>query len=172
MSGHSKWAQIKRQKGAADVKRGTLYTKLSQAIASAAREGGRDPEKNVKLHFAIEKAREANMPNATIERARGRTSGMDDRAREPVLYEAFCSDGTALLIQTNTDNRNRTTAAIRHVLEAHGGALAGKGSVMWRFRREGERFIPLAPVNDPSDATRALLEKVRALPDVTNVLAC
>lgn len=172
MSGHSKWAQIKRQKGAADAKRGTLYTKLSQAIAAAADEGGNDPEKNVRLRLAIDKARAANMPNATIERALTRGSGSNEgRALETVLYEAFGTNGAGLLIETKTDNKNRTAAAIRHTLASHGVTLAGTGSVQWKFRREGNTFIPHTPPTELDATTQRLINDLRALSDVTNIFA-
>ncbi len=139
MSGHSKWAQIKRQKGAADVKRGALYTKLGHALALAVREGGRDPAMNVKLRLALERARAANMPNTTVERAIQRGAGelAGQAPPEQIVYEGYGPGGTALLVQTLTDNKNRTASELRHLFAEHGGTLAGAGSVQWMFTPRG-----------------------------------
>src|SRR3989338_9234998 len=136
MSGHSKWAQIKRQKGAADVKRGMAYTKLANTIAVAGREAGKDPTLNVRLRLAIDKAKAVNMPSATIERAILRGAGeLGGAAPEPVLYEGYAHGGIALLIDAITDNPNRTTAEVRRVLTKHGGRLGAAGSVPWMFAK-------------------------------------
>lgn len=139
MSGHSKWAQIKRQKGAADVKKGALYTKLGHAIVLAVREGGKDAAMNVRLRLALEKAKEANMPSATIERALKRGAGESASGAPPerVVYEGFGPAGAALLIEAVTDNKNRTINEVRHVLAAHGGSLGASGSVQWLFEQHG-----------------------------------
>lgn len=138
MSGHSKWAQIKRQKGAADVKRSAAFTKLANAITIAAREGGKDPAMNFRLRLAIEKARMANMPKDNIERAIKRGVGeLGDRPLETVVYEGYGPDGVAIVAETLTDNRNRTSADLRRVFSAHRGNLAGSNSVLWLFERRG-----------------------------------
>lgn len=137
MSGHSKWAQIKRQKGAADAKRSALFTKLGQAIAIAARDGT-DPSTNFKLRLAIDRAKAANLPNDNIDRAIQRGSGaVGGSAFEEIHYEAFGPGGVALVISALTDNRNRTTAEVRSVLSRHGAALATTGSVSWQFEPKG-----------------------------------
>src|SRR3712207_617205 len=119
MSGHSKWSSIKHKKGAADAKRGKLFSKLSRAIIVAAREGGGDPANNLALQNAIEKAREASMPKENIERAIARGSGADADAAafESVLYEGYGPSGVAVLVEALTDNRNRTAAEVRHAFD-------------------------------------------------------
>lgn len=136
MSGHSKWSTIKRQKGAADAKRGAIFTKLGNAVAVAARQGA-DPESNFQLRLAIERARAANMPNENIERAIQRGSGAGGQASEEITYEGFGPGGAAILVQTLTDNRNRTTADLRKIFSDHGGSMAAAGSVSWMFEPRG-----------------------------------
>lgn len=137
MSGHSKWAQIKRQKGRADAKRSSLFTKLSQLIATAARTGA-DPVTNFRLRLAIEKARAANMPQSNVERAIQRGSRAEEGAKlEEVTYEAYAPAGVALLIAAVTDNRNRTTAQVRTVLANYQATLANAGSVSRLFQPKG-----------------------------------
>jgi YebC/PmpR family DNA-binding regulatory protein len=139
MSGHSKWSSIKHKKGAADAKRGDLFSKLSKAIIVAAREGGPDPAGNLALQNAIEKARSYSMPKDNIERAIARGSGADadSSAFETVVYEGYGPSGIALIVEALTDNRNRTASEVRHVLSKHDGNLGGSGSVMWLFERVG-----------------------------------
>ena len=139
MSGHSKWAQIKRKKGAADAKRGQLFSKLTRAIIVAARDGGPDPGGNLSLQNAIEKAREAAMPKDNIERAiaRGSGTGADAATYETVTYEGYGPGGIALFIEALTDNRNRTAADVRHVFSKNDGNLGESGSVAWLFERKG-----------------------------------
>src|SRR5918996_4578552 len=139
MSGHSKWSSIKHKKGAADAKRGKLFSKLSRAIIVAAREGGPDPAANLALQNAIEKARSYSMPKDNIERAIARGSGADadSSAFETVVYEGYGPSGIALIVEALTDNRNRTASEVRHVLSKHDGNLGGSGSVMWLFERRG-----------------------------------
>src|ERR671928_607963 len=122
MAGHSKWAQIKRKKGAADAKRGQLFTKLARAITVAARDGGGDPEGNAALANAVEKAKSFRMPKENIERAiaKGTGEGADAAAIESVVYEGYGPGGVALLIECFTDNRNRTGSDVRHLLGKHG----------------------------------------------------
>lgn len=142
MSGHSKWAQIKRQKGVADAKRGTLFTKLGNAISVAARDGEGNPESNFKLRLAIEKARQSNMPKENIERAIKRGTGeLPGTKIKEIVYEAFGPEGIALLIEAVTDNKNRTTAAVRNILSKHKGNLGETGSVNWMFNRKGVIYL-------------------------------
>jgi len=138
MSGHSKWAQIKRQKQSTDQKRGNLFTKLSNAITVAARQGGGDPASNFKLRLAIDKARQANMPSENVERAIKKGAGsLGDVKIEEVTYEGFGPEGTAFVVEALTDNKNRTTAEIRNIFSKYGGNLAGDGSVAWMFEKKG-----------------------------------
>ncbi len=137
MSGHSKWSQIKRKKGATDAKRGQLFSKLARAIIVAAREGGPDPAANLALQNAIDKARDASMPKDNIERAIARGAGpsADDAAYETVAYEGYGPSGIAVYVEAVTDNRNRTAADVRHIFSKAGGSLGEAGSVAWLFER-------------------------------------
>ena len=139
MSGHSKWSSIKHKKGAADAKRGKLFTKLSRAILVAAKEGGPDPAANLSLQNAIEKARSYSMPKDNIERAIAKGSGADSDAAsfETVIYEGYGADGVAVLVEALTDNRNRTASDVRHIFTKNGGNLGTTGSVAWLFERRG-----------------------------------
>jgi len=143
MSGHSKWSQIKRGKQIADLKKGNLFAKFGNAITIAARQGS-DPETNFKLRIAIEKARAINMPKETIERAIKRGTGEIKGAKiEEIIYEAFVPEGVALVIETLTDNKNRTTAELKRILGRYKGSLAGTNSVLWMFERKGVIRISL-----------------------------
>jgi YebC/PmpR family DNA-binding regulatory protein len=144
MSGHSKWATIKRKKGAADARRGQMFTKLARELQLAAREGG-DPIFNFRLRLIIDKAKAENMPRENIERAikRGAGIGEDAAALEEVTYEGYAPHGVALLIQTVTDNRNRTVSEIRRSLSRGGGNLGESGSVAWLFENKGYISIAL-----------------------------
>jgi YebC/PmpR family DNA-binding regulatory protein len=135
MSGHSKWSTIKHKKAATDAKRGKAFTKLAKDIAIAAREGGGDPAMNPSLALAVEKAKAANMPKDNIERAikRGTGEDKDGAALERITYEGYAGGGIALMIETITDNRNRTVAELRNVLHKAGGSLGEAGSVAWQF---------------------------------------
>src|SRR5919108_1625225 len=146
MAGHSKWAQIKRKKGAADAKRGQLFTKLGRAITVAARDGGSDPDGNAALANAIEKAKALRMPKENIERAiaKGTGEGGDAAAIEAVTYEGYGPGGVALLIEALTDNRNRTGADVRHALSKHGGTLGEPGSVGYLFEKRGVIVVDAA----------------------------
>ena len=139
MSGHSKWSTIKHKKGAADAKRGKLFTKLSKAIIVAAKEGGPDPNGNLSLQNAIEKAKSYSMPKDTIERAiaRGAGTDADAAAYETIVYEGYGPDGVAVLVEALTDNRNRTASDVRHTFSKHGGNLGTTGAVAWLFERRG-----------------------------------
>src|SRR5918999_3446526 len=139
MSGHSKWSSIKHKKGAADAKRGKLFSKLAKAIIVAAREGGPDPAANLALQNAIEKARSYSMPKDNIERAIARGSGADSDASafETVVYEGYGPSGVAVIVEALTDNRNRTAAEVRAAFSKFDGNLGGSGAVMWLFERRG-----------------------------------
>jgi YebC/PmpR family DNA-binding regulatory protein len=139
MSGHSKWSSIKHKKGAADAKRGKLFTKLARAITVAARDGGPDPDGNPALATAIQKARDASMPKDNIQRAvdRGSGVGVDAAAIESVLFEGYGPGGAAILVEALTDNRNRTSADVRHAFSKHHGNLGEPGSVAWIFEKRG-----------------------------------
>jgi len=139
VAGHSKWAQIKRKKGATDAKRGQLFSKLARAIIVAARDGGPDPAGNLALQNAIEKAKEASMPKENIERAIARGAGPagDGSAYETVTYEGYGPAGVALYVEALTDNRNRTAAEVRHIFSKSDGSLAESGAVAWLFERRG-----------------------------------
>ena len=140
MSGHSKWASIKHKKKAVDAKRGKLFTKLARAIQVAAREGGGDVEGNPALALAVQKAKEASMPKDNIERAIAKGAGADQDAAafETVVYEGYGPGGVAILVETLTDNRNRTGAEVRHMFNRGGGSLGEPGSVAWIFEKKGE----------------------------------
>lgn len=139
MAGHSKWAQIKRQKSVADARRGQLFTKLAREIMVAVREGGPDPETNFRLRLAIARAREHNMPLENIERAVRRASGGEsgEAALEEVIYEGYGPGGIAILVQALTDNRNRTASEVRSTFTKGGGSLGEAGSVIWQFDYKG-----------------------------------
>ena len=138
MSGHSKWATIKHKKGAADKARGTLWAKLIRQVEVAARAGGGDPEANPSLRTMIDKAKSASVPNDTIDRAVKRASGdLEGVTYEAVTYEGYAPDGIAVFIEALTDNRNRTSAEIRHAFSKNGGSIAEPGSVAWQFERKG-----------------------------------
>jgi len=144
MSGHSKWSTIKRKKAAEDAKRGKIFTRLAREITLAAREGGGDPEANVRLRLAIERAKAANMPKDNIERAIKRGTGEDKEGGnfEEVYYEGYAPHGVALMIYCVTDNRNRTVSDVRHILSRYGGSLGESGSVAWQFNRMAYFSIP------------------------------
>jgi YebC/PmpR family DNA-binding regulatory protein len=139
MSGHSKWSSIKHRKGAADAKRGKLFTKLARAITIAARDGGGIPEGNPALALAVQRARDASMPKDNIQRAidRGTGEGSDAAAIESVSYEGYGPGGAAILVEALTDNRNRTGADVRHLFEKSGGSLGEPNSVAWQFDKRG-----------------------------------
>jgi len=150
MSGHSKWSTIKRKKGAADAKRGALFGKLSRAISVAAREGGGDPEMNPALHLAVQKAREANMPNDNIQRAidKGTGAGADAETFERITYEGYAPGGVAVLVEVLTDNRNRAASDVRYLFSKNGGKLGTSGSVAYLFERKGVILIPRDNVDE------------------------
>jgi YebC/PmpR family DNA-binding regulatory protein len=151
MSGHSKWSQIKRQKGVADAKRGQLFTKLGREIMVAAREGGPDPDANARLRLAVQRAREANMALDTIERAIKRGSGGGEgTALDEINYEGYGPGGAAIMIEALTDNRNRSVADIRNVFTRGGGSLGEAGCVAWLFDARGVITVD-ADGHDPEE---------------------
>jgi len=158
MSGHSKWSQIKRQKGANDTRRGALFTKVTREIQIAAREGGGDPDGNYKLRLAIDKARAINMPAENIRRAIDRAIGGGDAVQyEEIAYEGYGPGGVAILVEAATDNRNRTAADIRSIFTKAGGQLAGGGSVAWQFEARGAIAVPRRG-QDPDDVALAAID--------------
>ena len=144
MSGHSKWSSIKHKKGAADAKRGQLFSKLTRAIIVAARDGGPDPEANATLATAIQKARDNSMPKENIERAiaRGSGSATEGESYSTVTYEGYGDGGVAVFVEALTDNRNRTAAEVRHTFAKHDGNLGTSGAVAWLFERKGVVIVP------------------------------
>src|SRR5881227_339192 len=150
MSGHSKWSSIKHKKGAADKKRGVLFSKLSRALIVAAREGGGDPSNNLALQNAIEKARSYSMPKDNIERAIARGSGADADAStfETVVYEGYGPSGVAVIVEALTDNRNRTASDVRHVFSKNDGNLGTTGAVAWLFERRGVVLVDADTVDE------------------------
>lgn len=144
MSGHSKWSTIKRQKGANDARRGAIFTKMGKEISVAARAGGADPEANYRLRLAVDKARSVNMPAETIKRAIERATGGDKGVQyEEIVYEGYGPGGVAILVETATDNKNRTAAEVRSIFAKSGGQLAGSGSVAWQFEPRGMVSVEL-----------------------------
>lgn len=149
MSGHSKWSTIKHKKASADKKRADLFSKLAREIAVAARHGGGDIEMNYILRSAMEKARGFNMPKENIERAikKGAGEGVEEQLEE-LLMEAYGPGGVALLIEAVSDNRNRTTNELRHIISENGGKLAAEGSVKWLFERKLSLSVPSAQIKN------------------------
>jgi YebC/PmpR family DNA-binding regulatory protein len=158
MSGHSKWSQIKRQKGANDAKRGAVFTKVGREISIAARVGGGDPDGNYRLRLAIDKARAVNMPADNIKRAIERATGGSAADQfEEVIYEGYGPGGVAILVEAATDNRNRTAADVRAVFTRGGGQLAGAGSVAWQFEPRGVIAIARDGL-DPDDVALTAID--------------
>ena len=157
MSGHSKWSSIKHKKGAADAKRGQLFSKLSRAIIVAAKEGGGDPAGNLALQNAIEKARSYSMPKDNIERAIAKGSGADAEAAsfETVVYEGYGPEGVAVLVEALTDNRNRTASEVRHAFTKFGGNLGTTGAVAWQFERRGVVLVSASGADEEELVTAA-----------------
>lgn len=149
MSGHSKWATIKHKKGALDAKRGALFTKLIKEITVAAKNGGGNSDSNPRLRTVIAKAKEANMPSDNIERAIKKGTGeLPGVVYEEVTYEGYATGGVAMLIEAVTDNKNRTTAEIRNILEKKGGNMSGAGSVAWQFHKKGLLVVKREAVDE------------------------
>jgi len=158
MSGHSKWSTIKRKKGAADAKRGQIFTRLIKEITVAAREGGGDPEANPRLRTAVDNAKAQNMPSDNIDKAIKRGTGeLEGVSYVRVTYEGYGPGGVALFIECLTDNENRTVAVIRHLLSKHGGNLGKDGSVAWMFDPKGQILID-ASRHDPESVMLAAID--------------
>ncbi|MHB8470759.1 MAG: YebC/PmpR family DNA-binding transcriptional regulator [Gaiellaceae bacterium] len=159
MSGHSKWSSIKHKKGAADKKRGKLFSKLSRAIIVAAKEGGGDPAANLALQNAIEKAKSYSMPKDNIDRAIAKGSGADADASafETIVYEGYGPSGVAVIVEALTDNRNRTAGEVRHTFAKNDGNLGTAGAVAWLFERRGIVLVAAAGV-DEDELTLAAAE--------------
>lgn len=144
MSGHSKWSTIKRKKGAADAKRGKMFTKLIKEITIAAREGGGDPGANPRLRLAVDNAKAANMPADNIERAIKKATGeLEGVTFHEFTYEGYGPSGVAVMVEVATDNKNRTVAAVRHLFTKYNGSLGENGSVAWMFDRKGLITLPM-----------------------------
>ncbi len=160
MSGHSKWAQIKRQKGVNDSKRGQIFTKLAREIMVAARQGGGEAETNFRLRLAVQRARGMNMPQENIQRAIARAVGTGDGANqlEEVTYEGYGPGGVAIFVETLTDNRHRTVAEVRNIFTRNGGSLGENGSVAWLFDPRGIVAVKL----DGHDADEVTLQAIDA----------
>ena len=159
MSGHSKWSTIKHKKGAADAKRGKLFSKLTRAIIVAAKEGGPDPSGNLALQNAIEKAKSYSMPKDNIDRAIAKGSGADSDMStfETVVYEGYGPSGVAVIVEALTDNRNRTAGEVRHTFAKNDGNLGGSGAVGWLFERQGIVIVEAEGV-DEDELTLAAAE--------------
>jgi YebC/PmpR family DNA-binding regulatory protein len=159
VSGHSKWSSIKHKKGAADAKRGKLFSKLTRAIIVAAKEGGADPAANLALQNAIEKARSYSMPKDNIDRAIAKGAGTDSdgEAYETIVYEGYGPAGVAVIVEALTDNRNRTAGEVRHTFAKNDGNLGGAGAVAWLFERRGVVLVP-ADGADEDELTLAAAE--------------
>ena len=143
MSGHSKWSTIKRKKGAADAKRGKVFTRVAREIVMAAKEGGGDLNSNVRLRLAVDKAKDVNMPKENIERAIKRGTGESkEGSYEEAMYEGYGPHGIALIIECVTENRNRTVADVRHILNRSNGTMGEQGSVSWQFHRASYFSFP------------------------------
>lgn len=173
MSGHSKWAQIKRQKGVADAKRGQVFTKLGRELAVAVREAGPNPDMNPRLRLAMDRARSANMPVDTIDRAIKRAAGGGEGAAlEQIVYEGYGPGGAALFVEVLTDNRKRAVAEVRNAFSRGGGSLGEAGCVAWLFDQQGV-FTVEAAGRDPEEvelwAIDAGAEDVRADGEVVEV---
>lgn len=174
MSGHSKWSTIKRQKGAADAKRGALFAKLSKKISVAVREGGSgDPSANHRLRVEIEKARAQSMPNDNIERAIKKGLGQDGSARlEEVAYEGYGPGGSAFYIEAITDNKNRTVQNIKHIFTKNGGSMGAQGSVAWQFSKNAEgEWVSNTPLELDEETSSSAEKLFNALDDDDDVTA-
>src|SRR3954467_6447286 len=150
MSGHSKWSSIKHKKGAADAKRGQLFTKLTRALIVAAKDGGADPASHLAPQHPHDKARAASMPKDNIERAiaRGSGTGADAAAYEHISYEGYGPGGVAVYVEVLTDNRNRTASEVRHIFSRSDGNLAEAGAVAWLFERKGVILVDADTVDE------------------------
>ncbi|MGH7354074.1 MAG: YebC/PmpR family DNA-binding transcriptional regulator [Candidatus Rokuibacteriota bacterium] len=157
MSGHSRWSQIKRKKGKADVQRGKLFSKILREITVAAKNGGGDPKANMRLKAAIESAKEANMPADNIKRAIQKGTGeLPGESYEEVTYEGYAPGGVAVMVSVLTDNRNRTASEIRHVFEKQGSNLGSSGAVAWMFERKGLILVDAEKIGEDDLLAKAL----------------
>jgi YebC/PmpR family DNA-binding regulatory protein len=157
MSGHSKWAQIKHKKAATDIKKGKAFSKLAKEISIAARLGGGDPAGNPRLRTVMDKAKEANMPHENVKRAILKGTGeLPGMAYEEVTYEGYGPGGAAILIETLTDNKNRTVSEIRHIMGKHNGSMAEAGSVAWVFEKRGYLLVDKKKVDEDTLMSVAL----------------
>lgn len=174
MSGHSKWSTIKHKKAMVDARRGKMFTKLIRELTSAARAGGGDPDVNPRLRTAVASAKGANMPSDTIQRAIQKGTGeIAGETYEEVTYEGYGAGGVAVLVDTLTDNKNRTVAEIRHLFAKHGGSMGENGCVAWMFQRQG--FFALDASSIDEDALLELVleaggDDVRAENDLYEIL--
>lgn len=154
MAGHNKWSKVKRLKGALDVKRGTLFSKLSKEITVAAKMGGGDSALNARLRSAVQAARAQNMPNDNIDRAIKKGTGeLESQVFEELIYEGYAPGGVAVLLEAMTDNKNRTAADLRSIFSKYHGNLGTSGSVAYLFHKKGQLTIPLAALSAVSSAT-------------------
>lgn len=159
MSGHSKWHSIKHKKAAADAKRGASFTKIANLISIAAKQGGPDPEMNFSLRLAVSKAKAANMPATNIDRAiKKGAGGGDGAAYEEITYEGYGPAGVAIIVETATDNRNRTGSEVRSTLSKHGGSLGTSGSVLFQFDRKGVIELNQKAGQDSDEAMLTIIE--------------
>lgn len=157
MSGHSKWSTIKRAKGITDARRGALFTKVAREISVAARQGGGDPDANYRLRLAVEKARSVNMPSDNIRRTIDKATGGGEADQfEEIVYEGYGPGGVAVLVEAQTDNRNRTAAEVRSMFAKSGGQLAGSGAVAWQFEPRGLISVPRRDVDADEVALAAI----------------
>lgn len=158
MAGHSHWARIKRAKGVTDARRGRVWSRLARAIIVAARQGGGDPDSNLSLRYAIDAARDANMPKDTIERAIKKATGEGGTASfEELVFEGYGPGGAAILVRALTDNRNRTAPEVKKIFESRGGRLGAANSVAWMFKKRGV-FLIAAEKTDEDALTNLALE--------------
>ena len=157
MSGHSRWSQIKRKKGKADVQRGKLFSKILREITVAARGGGGDPKGNMRLKAAMESAKEVNMPADNIKRAIQKGTGeLPGESYEEIIYEGYAASGVAVMIEVLTDNRNRTAPEIRHTFEKGGGNMGSSGAVAWMFERKGLIHVDAEKISEDELLDKAL----------------
>ncbi len=157
MSGHSKWSTIKRAKGITDARRGALFTKVAREISVAARQGGGDPDANYRLRLAVEKARAVNMPSDNIKRTIDKATGGGEADQfEEIVYEGYGPGGIAVLVEAQTDNRNRTAAEVRSMFAKSGGQLAGSGAVAWQFEPRGLISVPRSGLDADEVALSAI----------------
>ena len=159
MSGHSKWSTIKRKKGAADAKRGAIFTRLSKDITLASREGGGDIEMNPTLRMAVKKAKNSNMPSANIEKAIKKGTGdIPGIKYENYIYEGYGPLGVAIMMEVMTDNKNRTVPEIRHIMSKNGGNLGESGCVNWMFEKKGTVVVNLSEDMDEENLIELIIE--------------